>query len=113
LEIRPSVEKALRIIRDAQLQRRLDETLSKIAENPRRMGVEKMAGFKYRYRFRVGHYRIIYEIHAAALLVLLLAVGDRKEIYRCAKRLFATASSVQFWACRPGKQRQSSARKRF
>jgi len=48
----------------------------------RRMGAEKMAGFQNRYRFRVGDYRIIYEIHDAFLLVLILAIGDRKEIYR-------------------------------
>jgi mRNA interferase RelE/StbE len=82
LEIRPSVEKTLRKIRDVKLQRRLDEALSKLAENPRRMGVEKMAGFENRYRFRVGDYRIIYEIRDAVLLVLILAIGDRKEIYR-------------------------------
>jgi mRNA interferase RelE/StbE len=82
LEIRPSVEKALRKIRDANLQRRLDEAFIKLTENPRRMGAEKMAGFKNRYRFRVGDYRIIYEIHDALLLVLILAIGDRKEIYR-------------------------------
>ena len=82
LEIRPSVEKTLRKIRDVKLQRRLDEALSKLAENPRRMGAEKMAGFENRYRFRVGDYRIIYEIHDAVLLVLILAIGDRKEIYR-------------------------------
>ncbi len=82
LEIRPSVEKALRKIRDAKLQRRFDEAFVKLAENPRRMGAEKMTGFGNRYRFRVGGYRIIYEIHDAVLLVLILAIGDRKEIYR-------------------------------
>ena len=82
LEIRPSVKKALRKIRDASLQRRLDEAFTKLAENPRRMGAEKMAGFINRYRFRVGDYRIIYEIHDDVLVVLILAIGDRKEIYR-------------------------------
>jgi mRNA interferase RelE/StbE len=82
LEIRPSVEKTLRKIRDAKLQQRLDDAFNKLAENPRRMGAEKLAGFQNRYRFRVGDYRIIYEIHDAVLLVLILAVGDRKEIYR-------------------------------
>ncbi len=82
LEIRPSVEKTLRKIRDVKLQRRLDDAFNKLVENPRRMGVEKMAGFGNRYRFRVGDYRIIYEIHDDVLLVLILAVGDRKEIYR-------------------------------
>ena len=82
LEIRPSVEKTLRKIRDANLHRRLDDAFNKLAENPRRMGMQKMGVFENRYRFRVGDYRIIYEIHDAVLLVLILAVGDRKEIYR-------------------------------
>jgi mRNA interferase RelE/StbE len=82
LEIRPSVEKTLRKIRDARLQRRLAEAFDKLAENPRRVGAEKLAGVENRYRFRVGDYRIIYEIHDAVLVVLILAVGDRKEIYR-------------------------------
>ena len=82
LEIRPAVEKTLRKIRSAKLQQRLDDAFNQLVENPRRMGVEKLAGFQNRYRFRVGDYRIIYEIHDAVLLVLILAVGDRKEIYR-------------------------------
>jgi mRNA interferase RelE/StbE len=41
-----------------------------------------MSGFDNRYRFHVGDYRIVYEIRDAVLLVLILAVGDRKEIYR-------------------------------
>jgi mRNA interferase RelE/StbE len=82
LEIRPSVEKTLRKIRDAKLQQRLDDAFNKLTDNPRRMGAEKMAGFENRYRFRVGDYRIIYEIHDAVLLVLILAIGDREEIYR-------------------------------
>jgi mRNA interferase RelE/StbE len=82
LEIRPSVKKTLRKIRDPQLQQRLDAAFEKLAENPRRPGAEKMSGFGNRYRFRVGDYRIVYEIHDAVLLVLILAIGDRKEIYR-------------------------------
>ena len=82
MEIRPSVEKTLRKIRDARLQQRLAVAFDKLAENPRRIGAEKLAGGENRYRFRVGDYRIIYEIHDRVLLVLILAVSDRKEIYR-------------------------------
>ena len=82
IEIRPSVEKTLRKIRDAQLQQRLDTAFEKLAESPRRAGAEKMSGFDNRYRFRADDYRIVYEIHDGILLVLILAVGDRKEIYR-------------------------------
>ena len=45
LEIRPSVEKTLRKIRDTQLQQRLDAAFEKLSENPRRQGAEKMSGF--------------------------------------------------------------------
>jgi mRNA interferase RelE/StbE len=82
LEIRPSVEKTLRKLRDAELQHRLDDAFNKLSENPRRMGTQKMTGFQNRYRFRVGDFRIIYEIHDSVLVVLILAIGDRKEIYR-------------------------------
>jgi len=82
LEIRPSVEKELRKIRDLQLRKRFEGAFAKLAENPRRMGAEKMSGHENRYRFRVGDYRIVYEIHDAVLVVLILAVGDRKDIYR-------------------------------
>jgi len=82
IEVRPSVEKTLGKIRDLRLRKRIDDAFNKLAENPRRMGVEKMAGPENRYRFRVGDYRIIYEIHDVLLIVLILAVGDRKDIYR-------------------------------
>lgn len=82
VEVRPSVERTLGKIRDPRLRHRIDDAFNKLAENPRRMGVEKLAGPEHRYRFRVGDYRIIYEIHDGVLLVVILAVGDRKDIYR-------------------------------
>jgi mRNA interferase RelE/StbE len=81
IEVRPSVKKTLEKIRDTRLRNRIDDAFNKLAENPRRIGVEKMSGPENRYRFRVGDYRIIYEIHDALLVILILAVGDRKDIY--------------------------------
>ena len=57
-------------------------TVSGAPKNSRRTGAKKPAGGEDRYRYRVGAYRIIYEIHDKVLMVLILAVGDRKEIYR-------------------------------
>ena len=82
LELRPSVLKTLRKIRDRKLQVRLNEAFNQLAENPRHQGVEKMAGVQDRYRFRVGDFRIVFEIHDDRLLVVILALGDRKDIYR-------------------------------
>ena len=41
-----------------------------------------LAGVTGVYRLRVGDYRVLYEIHDAELLVLVLAVGHRREVYR-------------------------------
>lgn len=82
VELRPSVLKTLRKIRDRKLQQRLDQAFNQLLENPRRQGVEKMAGVENRYRFRVSDWRIVFEIDDDRLLVLVLAVGDRKDIYR-------------------------------
>jgi mRNA-degrading endonuclease RelE of RelBE toxin-antitoxin system len=60
------------------------ETLRYRRENPdpRPAGAEKMKGEENAWRVRVGDYRIIYEIHDAVLLVMVFAVGNRKEVYR-------------------------------
>lgn len=41
-----------------------------------------MAGSRARYRVRVGDYRIIYEIADAVLIVIVLRIGHRREVYR-------------------------------
>lgn len=82
VEIRPSVEKVMVRIRDERLQQRLAQAIDGLAENPRPQGIMKMSGYQNRYRLRVGDFRIIYEIHDPYLLVVVVAVGDRKEVYR-------------------------------
>ncbi|MEN8219164.1 MAG: type II toxin-antitoxin system RelE/ParE family toxin [Pseudomonadota bacterium] len=44
--------------------------------------IKRLKGFENRYRIRVGDYRIIYEIHDNILLVVVLEVGHRSDIYR-------------------------------
>jgi len=41
-----------------------------------------MAGEKSSYRVRVGDYRIVYEVHDRVLLVQVVRVGHRREVYR-------------------------------
>jgi mRNA interferase RelE/StbE len=61
-----------------QIGRRID----KLADDPRPHGVEKIAGAEDLYRIRSGDYRILYEINDQELLVLVVKIGDRKEVYR-------------------------------
>ena len=52
-----------------------------LAEEPRPVGVRKLAG-REAWRIRVGDYRIIYEINDQALMVLVIAIGHRRDVYR-------------------------------
>lgn len=51
-----------------------------LADNPRPKGYKKLKGRKG-YRIRVGNYRVIYEIFDAVLLIDVIDLGHRKEIY--------------------------------
>ena len=61
----------------------IDTKLKKLAENPWRddLDIKKLKGHDL-HRLRVGEYRIIYQMKAKELIVLVLTVGHRKEIYR-------------------------------
>jgi len=52
-----------------------------LAENPRPPGVKKLSG-REAWRIRIGSYRVLYEIHDAKLVVLVVEVGDRRDVYR-------------------------------
>ena len=59
-------------------------TVSKIrslADDPRPTGVEKLGGDD-KYRIRQGDYRILYEIVDAELIVTVVRIGNRRDVYR-------------------------------
>jgi len=58
------------------------ETLEAIAENPRRLGKALMFEHEGRFSARRGPYRIIYELDDAAMLVRVVAIGHRRDVYR-------------------------------
>jgi mRNA interferase RelE/StbE len=60
---------------------RITAKIDSLAENPRPPDMKKLVG-DVAYRVRVGDWRIIYEIRDAEVVVLVLRVGHRREIYR-------------------------------
>ena len=56
--------------------------MNALGQEPRPHGVRKLSGEEELYRIRVGDYRVIYAIEDDALIVLVVAVGDRRDIYR-------------------------------
>jgi len=55
--------------------------IGELASNPRPLGYKKLKG-RDGYRIRVGDYRIIYDIYDNQLIVLIVVLGHRKEIYK-------------------------------
>jgi mRNA interferase RelE/StbE len=58
--------------------------LTPLGDDPRRpdASIKKLAGYDDRYRLRVGDYRVLYEVIDGQLVILVVAVGHRREIYR-------------------------------
>ncbi len=81
VELSASAEKALFKIPKKMVERITFE-LQALSHNPRPQGCKKLVGFQDVYRIRVGDYRIVYEIHAQIILVKVLKIGHRKEVYR-------------------------------
>jgi mRNA interferase RelE/StbE len=63
-------------------QQRLKPKIDNLANDPRPAGVVKLTGEDNLYRIRVGNYRIIYTIWENELVVLVVKVGHRRDIYR-------------------------------
>ena len=55
-------------------------------ENPRPHGVKKLVEAEGLYRARVGDYRILYAVEDQLLLLIVLTVGHRKDIYKRLKK---------------------------
>jgi mRNA interferase RelE/StbE len=81
VELRPAALRDLRKL-DLTIRRRIGASIDHLAQEPRPAEVGKLQGQENRYRIRVGEYRIIYEIEDRVLLVLVLRVGHRREVYR-------------------------------
>jgi mRNA interferase RelE/StbE len=64
------------------VQTRLKPRIDALAHDPRPHGVKKLVGEDELYRLRVGDYRIIYQIQDKVLLVLVVRIRNRKEVYR-------------------------------
>ncbi len=80
IEIAPAAERQIRKLEPA-VRKRLFQKIETLESNPRQSGVEKLTGSDF-YRLRVGDYRIIYEIEDRITRVLIVKVGNRKEIYK-------------------------------
>lgn len=59
----------------------IKEAAISLGNNPRPKGYIKLKGFDHLFRIKIGPYRMIYTIQDDKLIVLVLEIGDRKDIY--------------------------------
>jgi len=66
---------------DPTSRRRIQAAIDLLATNPRPPAAKQLVGGSGEWRVRTGDYRIIYEIRGDELLVLVLRIGHRREVY--------------------------------
>jgi mRNA interferase RelE/StbE len=81
IEAKPAFERSFDRLPDLA-RRHISARIDLLADDPRPDGCQKLAGSSDLYRIRVGQYRVIYQVLDAALLVLLVKAGHRREVYR-------------------------------
>lgn len=78
--ILPSAEKQIKKL-PTIINSKIITAISNLAKDPRPAGCKKLKGI-IAYRIRIGNYRVIYEIHDDRLAVIVIAAGNRKDIYK-------------------------------
>ena len=81
LRIKKSARKELESIATKADRQRIVRRIQSLADDPRPPGALKLSGLE-RYRIRQGRYRILYTIEDAVLIVQVVKIGDRKNVYR-------------------------------
>ena len=81
LLIKASAAKELKAIPNKKDRQRFVKRIQGLEGNPRPRGSQKLSG-RERYRIRQGPYRIVYSIEADELVVYVVKVGHRKDMYR-------------------------------
>lgn len=76
-----SALKSLRKL-DRTIARRILHAIDHLAEDPRPPGCKQLKGGAGEMRIRIGDYRIIYDVNDSEVVILVLAVGHRREVYR-------------------------------
>lgn len=80
LEFAASIRKDLKKIQKKEVTKILSE-VQKLAADPRPIACKKLTNDEL-YRIRIGNYRVIYEILDERLIIHVVKVGHRKDVYK-------------------------------
>lgn len=76
-----STKKDLRKIPRTEVEK-IVRAVGELSKNPRPESSKKLSGSEYTYRIRVGAFRVIYEIHEHEVVIQVMKVGHRSDVYR-------------------------------
>ena len=79
--IKTSAAKEIKAISNKKDRQRVVRRIQQLGEIPRSPGCQKLSG-RERFRVRQGQYRIVYGIEDNELIVFVVKVGHRKDVYR-------------------------------
>ncbi|WP_380166885.1 type II toxin-antitoxin system RelE/ParE family toxin [Jannaschia sp. R86511] len=81
IELTPSAARELRKL-DPSARRRVQAVVELLANDPRPPSATRLVGGAGEWRVRTGDYRVVYAIEDDILLVLVVRVGHRRDVYR-------------------------------
>jgi mRNA interferase RelE/StbE len=81
IEFTPAAVRQLRSL-PVKVQLRIRTLVEELGSEPRPAGCRKLRGVEDVYRVRVGNYRILYQVHDDVLLVLIVSVRKRGDVYK-------------------------------
>ncbi len=65
-----------------RIQEQIGRKIDSLAADPRPRQSKRLTGAEYLYRLRSGDYRIVYQIEDEIVTVLVVRIGNRREVYR-------------------------------
>ncbi|MFQ5550588.1 MAG: type II toxin-antitoxin system RelE/ParE family toxin [Gemmatimonadales bacterium] len=81
VEISRTAEKQLRKL-PTEDQRRVARAMLALGDEPHPPGSRKLVGYDDVFRIRVGVYRVLYSVSEKRLVIIILTIGHRKDVYR-------------------------------
>ena len=81
IEVSATAERQIRKLPRAD-QVRVVRSIRALGADPRPAGCRRLSGHDDVFRVRIGRYRVLYSIEDRRLIIIVLKVGDRKDVYR-------------------------------
>ncbi len=68
----------------SEVQLKVLEALGLLSQNPfsELLQIKKLKGAQSLYRIRIGDYRLVYEVRGNVLVIVVIKIGHRKDVYR-------------------------------